>query len=83
MLSTTGPLRDNQPANPRTFSEQMGQPVARTGHDMMDALYALAIEESREGPSKILRPSRFVHEIEHAPAVFERWEIEEVPRDDA
>ena len=27
-------------------------------------------------------PSRFVAEIEHQPAVFERWEIEEVPRDE-
>lgn len=48
-----------------------------------DELYLLypTIEEGRDGPSKILRPSRFVAEIEHKPAVFERWEIEEVPRD--
>ncbi|PRQ03698.1 ATP-dependent DNA helicase PcrA [Enhygromyxa salina] len=49
-----------------------------------DELYMLypTIEEGRDGPSKLLRPSRFVAEIEHQPAVFERWEIEEVPRDD-
>jgi hypothetical protein len=47
-LSTTGPLRDSNPANPRTFSESATQPVLRSGHDMLDALYALAIEESRE-----------------------------------
>jgi DNA helicase-2/ATP-dependent DNA helicase PcrA len=48
-----------------------------------DELYMLypTIEEGRDGPSKILRPSRFVAELEHAPAVLERWEIEEVPRD--
>jgi DNA helicase-2/ATP-dependent DNA helicase PcrA len=48
-----------------------------------DELYLLypTIEEGRDGPSKILRPSRFVAEIEHAPAVLERWDIEEVPRD--
>jgi DNA helicase-2/ATP-dependent DNA helicase PcrA len=48
-----------------------------------DELYMLypTIEEGRDGPSKILRPSRFVAEIEHKPAVFERWEIEEVPRE--
>jgi DNA helicase-2/ATP-dependent DNA helicase PcrA len=48
-----------------------------------DELYLLypTIEEGRDGPSKILRPSRFVAEIEHKPAVFERWEIEEVPRE--
>lgn len=48
VLSTTGPLRDNVPQNPRTFSEQPGQPVLRSGHAMFDALYALAVEESRE-----------------------------------
>ena len=49
-----------------------------------DELYMLypTIEEGRDGPSKFLRPSRFVTEIEHKPAVFERWEIEEVPRGD-
>ena len=49
-----------------------------------DELYMLypTIEEGRDGPAKILRPSRFVAEIEHQPAVFERWEIEEVPRDE-
>lgn len=48
-----------------------------------DELYLLypTLEEGRDGPSKILRPSRFVAEIEHKPAVFERWEIEEVPRE--
>ena len=48
VLSTTGPLRDNNPSNPRTYTEQAGQPLLRTGHDMLDALFALAIEESRE-----------------------------------
>jgi len=48
VLSTTGPLRDNQPQNPRTYAEQAGQPLLRSGHDMLDALYALAVEEARE-----------------------------------
>ena len=49
-----------------------------------DELYLLfpTIEEGRDGPSTIHRPSRFVMEIEHQPAVFERWDIEEVPRED-
>lgn len=47
-LSTTAPLRDDNPANPRIFSELSGQPVVRTKNDLFDALYALAIEESRE-----------------------------------
>lgn len=48
VLSTTGPLRDNAPANPRTFTEDDQKPVLRSGHQMLDALYALAVEESRE-----------------------------------
>lgn len=47
-LSTTQPLQDDLPANPRTVSEQAGAPTTRTGHDMFDALHALALEEVRE-----------------------------------
>lgn len=47
-LSTTSPLRDGLPQNPRTFSEIEGQPIVRLGHAMLDAVYALAIEETRE-----------------------------------
>ncbi|NUP11623.1 MAG: hypothetical protein HOW73_36720 [Polyangiaceae bacterium] len=46
-LSTTAPLRDNMPDNPRSYAEVAGQPVIRTGNDMFDALYALAVEETR------------------------------------
>lgn len=49
--------------------------------DELHLLYP-TIEEGREGPSTLLRPSRFLYEIDHAPAVFERWDIEEVPRED-
>jgi hypothetical protein len=47
-LSTTAPLRDNLPENPRTFSEQPGWPAISTKNDMFDALYALAMEEVRQ-----------------------------------
>ena len=49
-----------------------------------DELYLCypVIEESHDGPSRILRPSRFLSEIDHPPAVFERWEIEEQPLED-
>lgn len=47
-LTTNAPLRDGQPENPRTFGELTGQPVLRTGHDMFDALYALAHDEVRQ-----------------------------------
>ncbi len=46
-----------------------------------DELYLLfpTLEEGRDGPSKLLRPSRFLSEIDHAPPVFERWQVEETP----
>ena len=37
------------------------------------------IEEAAAGPARLLRPSRFIAEIEHEPRVFERWEVEEAP----
>jgi hypothetical protein len=47
-LSTTQGLVDDLPSNPRAFSESPDQPVVRSGNDMFDALYALALEEVRE-----------------------------------
>ena len=47
-LSTTQPLRDDLPANPRTISELPSSPVLRSGHDLFDSLYALAQQEVRE-----------------------------------
>ncbi|MBK9265537.1 MAG: hypothetical protein IPM54_37835 [Polyangiaceae bacterium] len=58
-LSTTGPLRDGVPQNPRVYSEIAGQPVVRTGHAMFDALYALAIEESREASVESISDGAF------------------------
>ena len=48
-----------------------------------DQLYLCfpTLEEGRDGPHRILRPSRFLTEIDRPPPVFERWEIEEVPLD--
>ncbi len=46
-LSTTAPLLDNLPST-RSFGEDTDWPVLRSGHDMFDALYALALEEVRE-----------------------------------
>jgi DNA helicase-2/ATP-dependent DNA helicase PcrA len=46
-----------------------------------DELYMCypVIEETRDGPSHLMRPSRFLVEIDENPAVFERWQIEEAP----
>lgn len=40
------------------------------------------IEEGRDGPSKLLRPSRFLSEVDHSPPVFDRWQISEEPLDE-
>ena len=38
--------------------------------------------EAAAGPARLLRPSRFLSEIEYEPDVFERWEVEEAPMDE-
>ena len=49
-----------------------------------DELYLLypTLEEGRDGPSHLLRPSRFLSEVDSSPPVFERWEISEEPADE-
>jgi DNA helicase-2/ATP-dependent DNA helicase PcrA len=37
------------------------------------------VEEGKDGPNRLLRPSRFLTEIDHLPTVFERWEVQEEP----
>ncbi|MBK6917463.1 MAG: ATP-dependent helicase [Deltaproteobacteria bacterium] len=46
-----------------------------------DELYLCypTIEHGRDGPATLMRPSRFLTEIDHAPAVFDRWQISEEP----
>ncbi len=46
-----------------------------------DELYLCypTLEEARDGPMKLLRPSRFLTEVDVSPPVFDRWEIEEAP----
>jgi DNA helicase-2/ATP-dependent DNA helicase PcrA len=48
-----------------------------------DELYLTypVLEETRDGPSHMLRPSKFLVECDTSPAVFERWQIEEAPID--
>ncbi len=47
-LATTQVLRDNLPANPRSFNEHSGWPSISTNNHMFDALYAMALEEVRQ-----------------------------------
>lgn len=58
-LQTTLALRDNFPANPRTFVERSGQPTVRTNNHLFDALYALAVEEARENSVDAIRDGSF------------------------
>lgn len=48
-MTTTAALRDDEPADKRVeIVEQPGQPLVRTGSDVFDALFAMAIEETRQ-----------------------------------
>lgn len=58
-LRTTAALRDGQPGNPRTVRERDGWPTLRSGHDLFDALYALAVEEMRENSVAAIRDGSF------------------------
>lgn len=46
-----------------------------------DELYLCypTLDEGHDGPVRLMRPSPFLAEIDHAPDVFERWDIEEAP----
>lgn len=58
-LSSTATLRDGRPENPRTFSEQPGQPTVSTRNQMFDALYALAHAEVRAASVHSIRDGAF------------------------
>ena len=47
----------------------------------MNELYLCypTIEESKDGPNRLMRPSRFLMELDHSPPVFDRWQIFEEP----
>jgi hypothetical protein len=58
-LATTAPLRDGQPANPRTIAEPAGGPTLRSGSVLFDALYALALAEARQASVAAIRDDAF------------------------
>jgi DNA helicase-2/ATP-dependent DNA helicase PcrA len=43
----------------------------------MSEMYMLypTIEEAKDGPSRMMRPSKFLVELDRSPRVFERWQI--------
>ncbi len=59
-LTTTAPLRDNEPADKtRTFSENPDFPSIRTGNEMFDALYALTLDDARLNAVDQIRDGSF------------------------
>ncbi len=58
-LSTTATLVDGLPDNPRTLLEQDEDSTLRSGHDLFDALYALALEETRENSVESIQDYAF------------------------
>jgi hypothetical protein len=48
-VATTAALRDNEPSSKQvTLTEQEGQMILRSGNDLFDALFAMAIDETRQ-----------------------------------
>jgi len=58
-LTSTATRRDDLPASPRTFVERAGDPVLRSGHDLLDALHALALDELHEAAVDTIRDGAF------------------------
>ncbi len=58
-LTSSAALRDGRPDNPRVVPELDSAPSLRSGHDMFDALYALALEETRELSVAAIRDGSF------------------------
>lgn len=47
-VESSATRRDDLPVSPRVVVERAGDPRVRTGHDLFDALHALAVEEAHE-----------------------------------
>ena len=61
-LTTTAELRDNTPASKsRTFSEMPGRMRLRSGVTMLDALFAMALEEAQQDSVTSINDGSFNH----------------------
>ncbi len=58
-LEGPAPEREPFPPSPRTWSERADRPRVRTRNAMFDALYSLAVEESRENSVDTIRDGAF------------------------
>ena len=57
-ISSTHPQRDGAPSE-RNFSEETGDPILRSGNDLTDALFALAVTEARLNSVSELQDASF------------------------
>lgn len=58
-LESTAARRDDLPVSPRVVVERDGAPRLRTGHDLFDAMYALALDEVRENSVESITDGSF------------------------
>ncbi len=58
-LSSSAARRDDLPASPRVLVEGATDPILRSGHDLFDAAYALAIAEAHEASVASIRDGAF------------------------
>lgn len=58
-LESEGPGRENFPDNPRQIEERAEWPRLRTRNDLLDGLYAMALEETRENSVPAIRDGAF------------------------
>ena len=58
-LSTTGPLRDGVPENPRVIVEDPAQPTLHANAPMLEALYALALAEAKQASVTSIKDGAF------------------------
>ncbi|HEY4182537.1 MAG TPA: hypothetical protein VGM90_37150 [Kofleriaceae bacterium] len=65
-LSSTAPRRDNSPPNGEGVDEVDGWPTLRTGNDMFDAMYALALSETRQASVSYIHDAAFSNNEERA-----------------
>ncbi len=62
VMTSTAPLRDGEPIGGRVeFVEEPGQMILRSGNDVLDALFALAIEEARQNSVEAISDAAFNH----------------------
>jgi hypothetical protein len=65
-LSSTAPRRDNSPPDGENVDETDGWPTLRTGNDTFDAMYALALAETRQASVAYIHDGAFSNNEEQA-----------------